>query len=386
MKARSLLVAAAVMLLIPVMAQPLVAQDPNQPADSPWKESFYPFFPSLGNNFPVISLHLEERKAANYFARTPYDGLFSVDLGSGFTGARMAIARFHAPLLWRDWRLNATIGSTRETRFGYFGIGNGSDYDSDLVTDDQPHYYEARRTRYFGSAELSRRISGPLWIAGSVGIEHSSLGDLSRPSLFRTDFGSDNITDTDVRGRATLVLDLRDNEFNPANGVLAQTSFSGGSGGDGYTRVSADLRGYVSPREGTVVAARVAGGSMSSKGPLNARYELPVWEGEQGVLGGVYSQRGLPFQRLVGRGVLLASAEVRHNLLDLGDFGAFTLIGFVDAGRVFEQEDFKLTTEEMKVGAGGGLAIRILRFSVWTFNFAGGPDGFQFSSGTGWSF
>lgn len=362
----------------------LAAQD--EPNDAPWKDSFYPFFPSLGNNFPLIALHLEERKAADYFARTNYAGLFSLDLGQGFSGARMAVARFHAPLLKKDWRLLTTLGTTRETRFGYFGLGNDTKNDDDLVTKAQPHYYESRRTRYFGNVEVSRRIKGPLWIAGAGGVEHSNQGDLSDPSLFRTDFGTKNITDTDVRGRITLVLDARDNEFNTANGVFAQVSAGGGTGGDGYSRVSADVRGYFSIREGTVLAARVAGSGLSSKAPLNARYEIPVWEGEVSVLGGANSNRGLAFQRLVGKGVLFTSAEVRHNLLDLGDFGAFTLFGFVDAGRVFEQEDFKLTTDEMKVGAGGGLAIRLLRFTIWTFNFAGGPDGFQFSAGSGWAF
>ncbi len=386
MRVRPFLVAFALALLVPAMVQPLAAQDPNRPSDSPWKDSFYPFFPSLGNNYPLIALHLEERKAANYFARTPYDGLFSVDLGTGFTGARMAVARYHAPLMWRDWRLNAVAGTTRETRLGYFGLGNDTENNDALITDAQPHYYEARRTRYFSNLEVSRRITGPLFLAGAVGVEHSNFGDLSRPSLFRTDFGTDNVTDTDVRGRVTLVLDARDNEFNPTKGILAQSSFTVGSGGDGYRRFSADLRGYVSPREGTIVAARIAGSGMSSDAPLAARFEVPVWEGEVSVLGGSMSHRGLAFQRLAGRGVLMGNLEVRHNLLDLGDFGAFTAIGFVDAGRVFEQEDFKLTTDNMKVGGGGGLAIRILRFSVWTFNFAGGPDGFQFSSGTGWSF
>jgi outer membrane protein assembly factor BamA len=362
----------------------LAAQD--EPNNAPWKDSFYPFFPSLGNNFPLIALHLEERKAADYFARTNYAGLFSVDVGQGFTGARMAVARFHAPLLWKDWRLLSSLGTTRETRLGYFGLGNDTKDDERLVTKSQPHYYEARRTRYFGNLEISRRLKGPLWIAGGGGVEYSNLGDLSRPSLFRTDFGTANITDTDVRGRVTLVLDLRDNEFNTTNGLFAQAAVGGGTGGDGYSRVSADLRGYVSIREGTVLAARVAGSGMSTKGPLNARFEMPVWEGELSVLGGTTSNRGLPFQRLAGKGVLFANAEIRHNLLDLGDFGAFTLFGFVDAGRVFEQEDFKLTTADMKVGAGGGLAIRLLRFTIWTFNFAGGPDGFQFSAGSGWAF
>jgi hypothetical protein len=57
----------------------------------------------------------------------------------------------------------------------------------------------------------------------------------------------------------------------------------------------------------------------------------------------------------------------------------------VDAGRVFE-ENFKLTTDEVRVGGGGGIGLRILRSTIFTFNFAGGPDGFNPSVGTGWMF
>jgi outer membrane protein assembly factor BamA len=370
-----------------LLTSALAAQEGKwKPSDAPWKDSFYPFFPSVGNNFPLIALHFEERKAADYFARTPYAGLFSLDLGQGFTGARMAVASFRAPLLKENWRLATTLGTTRETRLGYFGLGNDARYNKDLVTKSQPHYYEARRARYFGNLEISRRLAGPLYLAGAGGVEYSNLSHLSDSSLFRTDFGNDDLSDTDVRGRATLVLDARDNEFNTTKGIFAQASFGGGSGGDGYTRVTGDLRGYVPLREGTVLAARVGGSSLSRKAPLNARFEVPLWEGEMSVLGGAYSHRGLGFQRLAGRGVLFASAELRHDLLNLGDLGAFTLFAFADAGRVFEQEDFKLTTKDMKVGGGGGLAIRLLRFTIWTFNFAGGPDGFQFSTGSGWSF
>lgn len=368
-------------------AAPLLAQeDGKEKYTAPWKDSFYPFFPSLGNNFPLIAVHFEERKGADYFARSPYAGLLSIDAGSGFTGARMFVARFHAPLLWDNWRLAATLGTTRESRLGYFGLGNDTKYDSKLVTKQQPHWYEARRTRYFSDLEVSRRLTGPLFVAGGGGAEYSRLGDLSDPSLFRSDFGTSDVTDTDVRGHASLVLDARDNEFNTTRGLFAQVTFTAGSGGGNYTRVAADVRGYLPIREGTVLAARVAGSSLSSKAPLNARYDLPVWEGEISVLGGAYSHRGLAFQRLAGRGVLFANAELRHDLLNLGDFGAFTLLGFFDAGRVFETEDFKLTTKDMKLGGGGGLAIRLMRFTIWTFNFGTGPDGFQFSAGSGWSF
>lgn len=373
--------------LLAGLAAPLAAQEGEwKPSTAPWKDSFYPFFPSLGNNFPLIALHFEERKAADYFARTPYAGLLSIDAGTGFTGGRMLVARFQAPLLKRDWRLAATAGATRESRLGYYGLGNGAAYDPDLETDQQPHYYRASRSRYFGSVEISRRLAGPLFVAAQGGVDRSNLSDLSKPSLFRTDFGTGDLTDTDVRGQVSLVLDARDNEFNATRGVFAQAAIGGGSGGDGYTRVTGDLRGYVPVREGTVLALRVAGSSVTSDAPLNARYEIPTWEGEVSTYGGAYSNRGLAYQRLAGRGVLLANAEVRHDLLNLGDLGAFTLLAFMDAGRVFERREFTLTTDGMQVGAGGGLAIRLLRYTIWTFNFAGGPDGFQFTAGGGWSF
>jgi hypothetical protein len=88
---------------------------------------------------------------------------------------------------------------------------------------------------------------------------------------------------------------------------------------------------------------------------------------------------------MAGRGLLLGSFEVRHNLLDVGDYGAVTAIGFLDGGRTFE-EDFSFTTSGWKVGGGGGVALRVLRSSLLVFNFAGGPAGFSFSMGTGWAF
>ena len=47
--------------------------------------------------------------------------------------------------------------------------------------------------------------------------------------------------------------------------------------------------------------------------------------------------------------------EVRHDLFPFGDLGAVTLLAFLDAGRVFEEESFRLTTEDLHVGGGGGV-------------------------------
>jgi outer membrane protein assembly factor BamA len=365
-------------LLLPAQA---AAQDPNVP----WKDNLYPYLSSLSNDFPALVLHFDLNRAADYFDRTTYSGRFSIDAGATTHGSRFALARFHAPLLWKDWRLMGSAIASRAARFGYYGLGNSTDYDDKLVNDNQPFYYRARRTRYAGEVEVSRRITGPLHVAGAGAIEYSVMSDLPQPSVFRTEQGDQDVTDTDARGRVGLVLDLRDNEFNTSRGFFAQAWVGRGSGGDGYTRISADLRGYVTVREGTVITARVGGSNMDRKAPLNARFQVPLWESELSVLGGVTSNRGLPFQRFAGKGVLFSGLELRHDLLNLGDLGAFTLFGFGDAGRVFENKDFRITTDGIQVGGGGGLAIRILRSFIWTFNFGGGPDGFQFSTWSGWS-
>jgi hypothetical protein len=136
-----------------------------------------------------------------------------------------------------------------------------------------------------------------------------------------------------------------------------------------------------------VVAARLAAsGIMGGSPSLDARYTIPAWENWIPVLGGPYSHRSLDAGRLAGKEVLLGNLEIRHDLLAFGDLGAVTLLAFTDAGRVFEQENFKLTTKGIKWGGGGGVALRILRSSILTFNFAGGPDGFNFSFGQGWMF
>jgi hemolysin activation/secretion protein len=125
---------------------------------------------------------------------------------------------------------------------------------------------------------------------------------------------------------------------------------------------------------------------MGGDPTLNARLYLPAWENQIPVLGGQYSHRGFDTGRFAGKHVMLGNFEVRHDLLSFGDLGAITLLAFLDAGRVFEPENFRITSNGVKVGGGGGIGLRILRSSIFAFNFAGGPDGFNFSVGSGWMF
>jgi Omp85 superfamily domain len=374
------------LLLAMAVSMPLAAQDTEQPESGvPWRTSYFPYLTGAANDGPVLAFRVRYWQAAEYDDRVTTNASLTGDAGITPRGGRYVKAQFDAPQLRDGWRLNMFVGAVREVRFGYFGLGNDTEYNKDLVTDANPFIYRIRRTRYRGLLEITRRIQGPFQVAVLGDAESARFTTLPEASTFNSDFGAE-LKQTDVSGRVALVYDTRDNEYNTHKGLLFEAGAQVGSGGDGYTRLYTVLRGYVPVREGTVVAARLAASGTGGTPGLNARFTIPAWQQFIPVLGGTYSHRSLDTGRLAGRHVLFGNLEVRHDLLAFGDLGAITLLGFVDAGRVFEQEDFKLTTEDLKVGGGGGVALRVLRSSILTFNFAGGPDGFNFSFGTGWMF
>jgi outer membrane protein assembly factor BamA len=352
---------------------------------TPWRTSYFPYITGGANDGPVLAFRVHHFQPAEYDARVTTNAALTADAGITPRGGRHITARFRAPLLWKDWRLNVLAAAVREVRFGYFGLGNETVKDDNLVTPLQPFLYRVRRARYGGKVEVTRRLRGPLQAAVQANVEWTRFTTLPEPSLFKSDFGPE-LRETDVSGRAALVYDTRDNEFNTQKGLLLEAGAQVGSGGDGYTRLYSVLRGYLPIREGTVAAARLAASGLGGDPTLNARLYIPSWENQIPVLGGQYSHRSFDTGRFTGKHVILGNAEVRHDLLSFGDLGAITLLAFLDAGRVFEQENFRITTEEVKVGGGGGIGLRILRSSIFTFNFAGGPDGFNFSVGSGWMF
>jgi surface antigen Omp85-like protein len=351
-----------------------------------WRTSYFPYLIGAANDGPALAARVRYWQPASYEDRVTSTAAFNVDAGITTRGSRGITAQFRAPLFWDGWRLFTLAGADRLVRYGFFGLGNETVYDKAAVTDAQPFLYRVRRTRYRGVVEGTRRLRGPLQAALQINAEQVRFTSLPGPSIFAAEVPSGELEQNDIAGRLALVYDTRDNEYDTHQGLLLEAGTQVGSGNDGYTRQYAILRGYLQVREGTVVALRLAGSGMGGRPTLNARFSLPGWENPVPVLGGEYSHRSFDTGRLTGKGTLFGNLEVRHDLLPFGDLGAVTLLGFVDAGRVFEQEPFRFTTEHMKVGGGGGFALRILRSTIFTFNFAGGPDGFNFSVGNGWMF
>ena len=373
---------AASLFRAPTLAAQEEAEEDYRPN---WRTSYFPYFSGLANDGPVVSARLRYWQPADYEARTTYAAALDAGAGISFRGTRYAKVRFRAPGLWKDWRLDGTLMAERLVRFGYFGLGNDTEHVDELVTDETPFTYRVRRIRYEARAEVTRRLRGPFYAALRTDLQQARFTTLPGPSLFIDDFG-EGLEQDDFSARLAFIYDTRDNEFNTLRGMVAEAGGQVGSGGDGYTRLYAVVRGYLPLREGTTVAARVVASGMGGTPTLNARFHIPTWNDDIPVLGGEFSHRSFDTGRFAGKGTLFGNLEVRQDVLPFGDLGALTVLAFVDAGRVFEEESFEITADDLRVGGGGGIALRILRSTIFTFNFAGGPDGFNFSVGNGWMF
>lgn len=377
-----------------MLAGPVAGQEP-------WRTSYFPYV--IGNPTDGVMLVARWQRVQNapYFISKALEGdvinpltfagAVSVDAGIGTLGSRFGRAEFRAPGLADGWRFRAVVGAERTGRLAYYGVGG----DLTRVPDgDDPNanIYRVKQARYVMQAEATRRLSGGLRAALGASLDRTNFSARDDSTVFRDDYGS-GFGNTNLVVRPALVFDSRDREFTPSRGILAEAGAGFGTGGEAaapthdggvYGFGYVQLKAYLSPREGTVLAMRGLISGMEDKAPLSARMMIPGWEREF-ALSGASGHRSFPAGALAGHSVRLLSVELRHDLLNFGDLGAVTLLGFSDYARVSDNgATFRTDTEQF--GAGGGLAIRVLRSAVLNMGFAGGSHGFNFSMGTTWAF
>jgi len=367
-----------------VTPPPAVVVESLPPSDYPWLLSYYPLVGGGLGGGPVVVARVRYWQPSPYEHRSTYRADLTVEGGIGLHGSRMFQTRLRAPLLTPNLRVNARAGARRNTRENFFGLGNSTVQEFDLPEEDRLRY-RVMETRYQFLADVTHRIAGPFMAALGGGVEHTRYISLASNTLFGSTFGEE-LTGTDALVGGTLILDTRDNEYDPRNGIVAETGLQFGSGGDGYSRLYGMVRGYKMLNGQTQVAARIGASQLYGDPPLSARYELPAWEDVLGMYGGSSSNRGLRSSRYLGTGVLFSSVELRRELFTSKNAAAVSAIVFVDAGRVFEGEKVRLTGDELHVGAGAGLALRILRSTSIVVDVARGSDTIRFNIGSGWAF
>lgn len=378
-------------VLSQVLVAVLIVASPSMVhAQAPWRLSYFPYLNSSPNDGVMGMARAIWFQQADYGERTTLRRSLAIDAGISTHESWLARATYADPTLADGWRLHVVLEAGREPRFG-------NEHDP------------IERERQLSQVEVTRRIVGPLHLAVRGGVRRDDFtGEVLTMYLRypRTSLDLDvvnvraNITQTDATVRTALVLDLRDREFDVNRGILAEVGVMAGSAGEGYEGVYGHLRGYVSPRSGTRVTARGAFRALSGTDAVAALHELPQWESAITTLGGHGSHRGFGNGQLVGRGLLLGGLEVRHDIINLGDFGAITALAFADGGRVFSDVPpppdvpagprrspgrLRLTTDDWEIGGGGGIAIRVLRSATITITAARGNGETRWYTGTGWS-
>lgn len=382
------LVRAAALALVVTM--PAVAQEAM-----PWRLSYFPYLTASPNDGVMGMARALWFQQADYGARVTNQSEVSLEAGYSTRDAWLARADVALPMLADGWRLRARAALSRETNFGLSELPDG-------VT-------PLARERREAWADVTRRVAGSLHLAVRGGVDRQVVEGNAGILMDRypratikpeVGLGEGTITQSDVTARAALVLDLRDREFDTQSGALLEAGLFTGSAGEGYTGGYALARGWVMPRRGTRLTARAGFRAVGETDAITIVHGIPAWERPIGALGGATSHRALPAHALVGRGLLLAGAEVRHNLIDVGELGAITAVAFVDAGRVFRDPsplvdpvpgtpipsgDLDFTLKGWTVGAGGGLAIRVMRAAQLTITAARANDDTRWYVGSGWS-
>jgi hypothetical protein len=367
-----------------LLASPLAAQgvEVTRPAEGQWLTSYIPFIAAAPNDGPSLEWRMRRWRMADYEDRVTADVAWSLRAGWAPRGSWFGMLRLDQPRLGDGWRLAAEARAQHDHRWGYYGLGETGELD---VEAQGGTYWRVARTRYLAWGEVTRRLTGPLHAALGVYGTAATFDALPGSSRFREELGSE-VRQEEASARLALVLDLRDREYDTRQGALLEAGWQGGVSDETYGRLYGIARGWFSPTPTTTIAARALASNLSGTPTLESRVTLPAWEGPLSTIGGEDSHRGVPNGRFTGRGALGAGLEVRQAVKDFGDWGAGGLLGFVDAGRAFEAEDFALTLDGWTVGGGGGVWVRALRNNVFVLSvgFAEGETFVGFR--TGWAF
>lgn len=372
----------------PIKDSSLVAHYPVPDSVRPpiplWRNKVLPAFGGQPNDGPTFGIR------ARRWMTTPVDDIVTsraeFNLSAGITprGGWFGYFTFIAPRLTRGWRFKGAMTAVRQVRYGFYGLGNNTVFDPDLTQDD-PLLYRMERRQLLVSAEVTKRIVSRFSLALQVAATRDRFEALEGVTVFGSTFGPE-VREDDLWARLAAVYDTRDTEWDTRRGVLLEGGVQYGLFSDDYQRVYGVFRAYVPLDTSTTIAARAMGAALHGDPTFNTRFAVPAWERDVFVLGGEDSHRALNNGRFLGNDVLLANLEVRRWIWSRGPTLGMGLMGWVDAGRVFEDEAFSLALHDWTVGAGAGVALRVFRTNIITLNYGFGPDGGKLTFKSGWMF
>jgi outer membrane protein assembly factor BamA len=365
------------------------------PPDSPWLDVNYPklfWTPKEGLTGGGYLALIRQLSYEDALEPPPYAAAITLDGQISTSGTRHLTLDARFPRLFPGWRMALTLSGSRGNRENYFSIGNSTTYDEAFVTDAQEHFYRSRDARMLARGEMQRHIVSGLRVLVGFHLERWRVEPLEPNSLIALDAAAQldptigsNVSDITVRGG--LVFDTRDDEVAANRGVLLEFIHGTTAGGDlTYTRTTGSAAGYVPVGENLVLGARAVGQAMGGTPRLGSYYLVEASDRPYTGVGGGLSHRGLMENRLLGRHKLLFNIDARYHLVNLPRTARLTLMAFVDAARVFENQPFALTTADLKVGGGVGVYAQLARAGILGMTVGRGPDGIVVDVTTKWTY
>lgn len=270
------------------------------------------------------------------------------------------------------WRFTAYAGREQQLAFPYYGLGNATSYDSSLEHGSTRYFYRYGRDRTRFTGDVQHPIGRPS-LRALLGIGAS----IDRINLTPFDSGTtliqhDLSNGTPANGhtnyvRGGLSWDTRDREIGTQSGnwvdVLVQRVDKSFGATNDYTKWTAAARHYQPIGGRLTLASRLVAQGTNGDAPFYVLGELQTTQKPQDGLGGSSSIRGLPKDRYVGRGVMIANNELRWRAADfnlLGRQSSLVLSGFVDAGRVWTNTiDLSTALQDLHAGYGGGARVAL---------------------------
>lgn len=302
-------------------------------------------------------------------------------------------------LLGNGWRVDGFVGREQELAAPYYGAGNDAAYDTTRSRDPNPYFYRYGRTRTRLLANVQRRLgaSPARWLAG-IGYAHVTTDatpfDSGTTLLAQQLAGAAAPRGTLAWVRAGMVWDSRNREIGPTSGwwneLLAQRVERALGATQSYTRLTATARRYTPVAGRLTLASRVIAQQSLGDVPL---YDLATvqlsFKQEEG-LGGAKMLRGIPKNRVMGKGLVLANNELRwraaaFQLLRKSSY--LMLSGFADAGRVWEERiDPGEITAGLWLGYGGGARLGLGSSSLIAVDVGRSSDATGVYIGLGYAF
>jgi hypothetical protein len=285
-----------------------------------------------------------------------------------------------------DYLFHASIRAPENT-INFFGYGNESVYRKD--TKEGVRYYRARFNSYDADMQLRKRMGSVFSLAAGPVFQYFQVDSADNKDRFITQTPQNGLDGTNlykgrtyVGGRATAIVDNRNDKILPGRGIYWVTQYNnlGGLNDNShhYSQLNSDLSVFASfnTRQNVVIASRVGWGKTWG--------DFQFYQAQY--LGGTENLRGYRKFRFAGDESFYHNIDLRIKLAEFQTYlfpGSLGLQFFNDVGRVWVNGE---KSNQWHDGYGGGIWISPLSKFVFSASYAQGSEGGVALIKVGWQY